>query len=427
MEEQTRPTGQARPARLIGRVAVVLSALVLVGLGVLLVRRLKVKHPVCGPDVPCPDSAYKAEDSLGKGEVLAGVLTRWCFSQDCISSVYAALAKTDFNFRRMAAGDKVTFTYRGLTVTGVTYGKDPVTLYQVRFDSAGTSAVKETRAVDTVRTVVRGAIKGSLWNSMIDMGETPALVVNYAEILSYEVDFLTEVMEGDSFELLVDRCLVDSQFYKDGRVYAVHFKGQAGNYYGFYYRSPSGHWDYYNEKGQSLRKTVLRSPLQFAKVTSYFGRRFHPILRTWRQHTGIDYGAPTGTPVSAIADGTVVMARRNGGYGNFVQVRHAGGLVSCYGHLSRYGAGVRVGRSVRQGQTVGYVGMTGLATGPHLHFEVRQGGKPVNPLKVIPPRAEPVANRSMPEFNALKASYLADLTRLAGPVVAAVDSAAPAH
>jgi murein DD-endopeptidase MepM/ murein hydrolase activator NlpD len=121
------------------------------------------------------------------------------------------------------------------------------------------------------------------------------------------------------------------------------------------------------------------------------------------------------------------MARWNGGYGNFVQIRHSGGLVSCYGHLSRYGAGVKAGRSVRQGQTVGYVGSTGLSTGPHLHFEVRQGGKAVNPLKVIPPRAEPVAKRNMPEFNALKASYLADLVRPAGPIVAAADSVAPAR
>ena len=419
--------GPVKRSGLVGRVAAVLLGLAVIAVGVLVVRRLATKHPVCGPPVPSADSTYVAEDSLGKDEVLTNVLARWCLPQTRVSDVHAALAKTDFNFRNMRPGDVVALAYQGLDLVGITYRRDPVTSYNVRFDSAGTTAAKETRPVDTVRAVVRGTIKGSLWNSMIELGETPALVVNFAEVLSYEVDFLTEVIEGDSFEMLLDKCYVDSTFYKDGRVYAVHYKGQAGNYYGFYYRSPSGHWDFYNEKGQSLRKTVLRSPLQFAKVTSYFGRRFHPILRTWRQHTGIDYGAPTGTPVSAIADGTVTMARRNGGYGNFVQIRHAGGLISCYGHLSRYGAGIRSGRNVRQGQTVGYVGMTGLATGPHLHFEVRQGGKPVNPLKVIPPRAEPVARKNMPEFNALKASYLADLTRPAGPIVAATDSVAPAH
>jgi len=401
--------------------------LVLLGVGLLVVRRLTVKRPVCGPEVPCSDSVCTAQDSLGRGEVLAAVLSRWCFTQERTSDVHAALAKTDFNFRRMAAGDKVTFTYQGLALTGLTYSKDLVTSYSVRFDSSGTSAFKETKPVDTTRVVVRGAIKGSLWKSMIDMGETPALIVNFAEILSYEVDFLTEVSEGDSFEILLDKYYVDSSFYREGRVYAVHFKGQAGNYSGFYCRSSSGHSDFYNEKGQSLRKSVLRSPLRFINVTSRFGMRFHPIRRVYRQHQGVDYGAPTGTPVSAIADGAVTIARRLGGYGNLVEVKHASGLSSRYGHLSRYGAGIRGGRRVRQGQTVGYVGMTGDATGPHLHFEVRQGGKPVNPLKVIPPRAEPVAKKNMPEFNALKASYLADLAKPSGPVVAEVDSARPTH
>ncbi len=405
----------------------ILLGLAVIAAGVLVVRHLTAKRPVCGPEIPLSDSTYVGSDSLGKGEMLARVLARWCLPQARINEVYAALAKTDFNFRNMRAGDLVSCVYQGLDLTGITYRKDLVTSYNVRFDSTGTTATKEVRPVDTVRVVVRGAIKGSLWNSMTELGETPGLVVNFAGILSYDVDFLTETNEGDSFEILLDKYYVDTSFYRDGKVYAVHYKGQAGNFYGFYYRSPSGHYDFYNEKGQSLRKTVLRSPLTFANVTSRFGMRFHPITRTWRQHTGIDYGAPTGTPVSAIADGTVTMARWNGGYGNFVQIRHAGGLVSCYGHLSRYGAGVKSGRSVRQGQTVGYVGTTGMSTGSHLHFEVRQSGKPVNPLKVIPPRAEPVASKSMPEFKLLKASYLTDLARPAGPVVAAVDSVAPAH
>ena len=422
MEQQVGPVGPVRRVGLVGLAAVVLLALAVVAVGLLVVRRLTVKHPVCGPPVPNSDSTYVAEDSLGKGEMLAGVLARWCLPQSRINEVYAALAKTDFNFRNMRAGDVVSYVYQGLDLTGITYRKDLVTSYNVRIDSAGTTAAREVKSVDTVRVVVRGAIKGSLWNTLVEAGETPGLVVDFAGVLSYDVDFLTETSEGDSFEILLDKYYVDSSFYRDGQVYAVHYKGKAGNYYGFYYRSPSGHNDFYNEKGQSLRKTVLRSPLTFANVTSQFGMRFHPISRVWREHHGVDYGAPIGTPVSAIADGTVMMARWNDGYGNFVQIRHSGGLVSCYGHLSRYGAGVQAGRGVRQGQTVGYVGSTGLSTGPHLHFEVRQNGTPVNPLKVIPPRAEPVAGRNMPEFNALRASYLADLARPAGPVVAVPDS-----
>lgn len=338
------------------------------------------------------------------------VLQRWCLPKPRIDSVYAALGRTDFQFRSMRPGDSVTFLYRGLRLAGLTYHKSVVTEYRVAWDTAGMlSAAKETRTVDTVRSVVRGTIRGSLWNTLVEMGERPSLIANYAEILSYEIDFLTEVNEGDSFEILLDKYYVGSIYYREGRIYAVSYRGRTGDYDGFYYKTPSGHWDYYNHKGQSLRKTVLRSPLQFAKVTSYFGMRLHPIVRAYREHHGVDYGAPTGTPVSAIADGTVTMARWNNGYGNYVEMRHSGGLVSGYGHLSRFGAGVKTGRSVRQGQTVGYVGSTGMSTGPHLHFQIKQNGKYVNPLKVIPPRAEPVPQKLMADFQATRDAYLAAL------------------
>jgi murein DD-endopeptidase MepM/ murein hydrolase activator NlpD len=398
---------------------VVAGCVLLVG-GFFVARTAVRPRPACGPDLPCADSSYSAQDSLAGKELLASVLARWSIPAELINQTYSALARTEFNFRNMKPGEKVTLQYRGLSLTGLEYHKDLVTSYAVTFDSSGATAERKTRPVDTLRAVVRGVIKGSLWTSMIEQGELPALVVQFAEILSYEVDFLTECNEGDSFELLLDRCYVDSAFYRNGRIHAVHYRGQTGNFYGFYFRAPNGHWDYYNEKGQSLRKTVLRSPLTFAKVTSHFGNRFHPILRTYRRHHGVDYGAPTGTPVSAIADGTVTKARWSGGYGNLVEIRHSGGLVSRYGHLSRYGPGIRSGRSIRQGQTVGYVGSTGLATGPHLHFEVHQGGRPVNPLKVIPPRAEPVAKKDMPEFERLKAGYLAQLQGPVGPVHPAV-------
>ena len=274
MGPEVGPVGPVRPVRrpsVVGPVCVALVVLAVTGAGFLLVRRLTVKHPVCGPLVPSPDSTYVAEDSLGKGEVLAGALARWCLTQDRISGIHSALAKTDFNFRNMRPGDGVVFVYRGLNLVEVSYRKDMVTSYSVQFDSGDATAAKEVKPVDTVRVVVRGAIKGSLWNTMVEMGETPGLVVNFAEILSYEVDFLTEVNEGDSFEILLDKYYVDASFYRDGQVRAVHYKGRAGNYFGFYYRSPSGHYDFYNEKGQSLRKSVLRSPLTFANVTSRFG------------------------------------------------------------------------------------------------------------------------------------------------------------
>lgn len=391
-----------------------------VALAVLLVVLGSRPKPKCGPELPHPDSTSFGGDVLRGKDVLATVLARWCLPRGRIDSIHAALAKTDFGFGSMKPGDSVTFEYRGLRLAALLYHKDLASGYRVEFDSGGAiSAGKFVRPVDTVRAVVRGRIKGSLWNTLLESGERPSLVVSFAEILSYEIDFLTETSEGDSFEILADKYYVGSTFWREGRIHAVHYKGRAGEYYGFYFRTPTGHWDYYNEKGQSLRKTVLRSPLTFANVTSHFGMRVHPISRVYRMHHGVDYGAPTGTPVAAIADGTVTMAGWNNGWGNFVEIRHSGGLVSGYGHLSRYGPGMKAGRRVRQGQTVGYVGSTGVSTGPHLHFQIKQNGRFVNPLKVIPPRAEPVPQKLMAEFKAAAASYRAQLA----PAPAAADTA----
>ncbi|MBM3314368.1 M23 family metallopeptidase [candidate division WOR-3 bacterium] len=393
------------------RLAVAAGVLALAAGAVLLRAKLRPR-PRCGPELPHPESSYYGGDVLRPGEVLAAVLDRWCLPQSSIDSVYAALATTDFPFRSMRPGDSVSFRYQGVSLVSLRYFKDLANGYDVTWDSNGAAAAgRFARPVDTIRTAVRGRVSGSLWNTLTQMGERPALVVAFAEILSYEVDFLTETNEGDSFEMVVDRYYVESTYFREGRVHAVHYQGQTGNYHGFYYETPSGHRDYYNERGQSLRKTVLRSPLQFAKVTSHFGMRLHPIHRVYRRHQGVDYGAPTGTPVSAIADGSVTFAGWRGGYGRLVELRHSGGLSSRYGHLSAFGPGIRAGRRVRQGQTVGSVGLTGDATGPHLHFEIRRNGNPVNPLRVIPPRAEPVPTRLMADFRQVKDACLAALSQ----------------
>ncbi len=371
----------------------------------------------CGPQVPSAESLYYGGDVLKKDELLAGALQRWCIPADQINSIYTALGKTDFNFRRMKPGDSITFYYQGLNLNGIDYHPNPVISYEVRFDTSGSAHAQKTiLPIDTVKCAIKGTIENSLWHSLLQLGGTPELVVEFAEILRYDIDFFTECNNGDTFELLADRLEVEGRFYRFGRVYAVHYKSRTENVYGFYFSDPSGHWDYYNDKGQSLRKTILRSPLSFARVSSYFGMRFHPILRIVRPHQGVDYVAPKGTPVSAIADGVVAMARWNGGYGKMVEIKHSGGLVSRYGHLSGYGPGIKVGRKVHQGATVGYVGATGLATGPHLHFEIRQNGKPVNPLKVIPPRAEPVPAKYLAEFQRTRDGYLNLLKKLTVPI-----------
>ncbi|NPV14244.1 M23 family metallopeptidase [candidate division WOR-3 bacterium] len=397
----------AKTAKPLSRWLLLIPIISAATIALFLFRVKRPPAPVCGPELPNPDSIYHTGATLDKNEVLAQLLRRFCLTETTINTIYAALRRTDFDFRKMKPGDSVSFYYQGLNLARVDYHPNLITTYEVSLDSAGNAtAQKIIKPVDTVKCIFTGTIENSLWNSLLKIGGTPELVVNFAEILRYDIDFFTECNNGDTFELLVDQLNVDGKTYGYGRIYAVHYKSKTENVYGFYFKDPSGRWDYYNEKGQSLRKTVLRSPLSFAKVSSYFGMRFHPILRIYRPHQGVDYVAPRGTPVSAIADGTVIRARWCGGYGHLVEIKHSGGLVSRYGHLSKYGPGIKEGRFVRQGATVGYVGATGLATGPHLHFEIRKGGKPVNPLKVIPPRAEPVAKKYLQLFNETKDYYL---------------------
>ncbi|MGQ9678203.1 MAG: peptidoglycan DD-metalloendopeptidase family protein [bacterium] len=391
---------------------IIISALfILLIFSLLLFKKGRNPPLICGPELPLPDSIFSTGAVLEKGEVLTQLLKRYCIADPTINTIYTALHNTDFNFRNMKAGDSVTLYYHGLNLAEIEYHPNLITTYKVYLDSGGTFAQKITKPVDTVKCVFAGTIENSLWNSLLKISGTPALVVEFAEILRYDIDFFTECNDGDTFELLVDKLTVEGKLYRYGRIYAVHFRSKTKNVYGFYFPTPSGHWDYYNERGQSLRKAVLRSPLSYAKVSSHFGMRFHPILRIYRPHQGVDYVAPRGTPVSAVADGTITKARWANGYGNLVEIKHSGGLISRYGHLSGYGPRIKEGKFVRQGATVGYVGATGLATGPHLHFEIRQGGKPVDPLKVIPPRAEPVPRNYIEMFNKTKDEYLAIIKR----------------
>ncbi|MGQ9707866.1 MAG: hypothetical protein ACUVUR_03195, partial [bacterium] len=212
-------------------------ALIVIALSVIIA--LPRPHPViipCGPEFPHLESTYYGTDVLRKGEILSELLSRWCIPEDKIKAVYAALQRTGFNFRRMKQGDSVLLIYQGLVLNGIDYHPNPVTSYRVRFDSQNYAlAQKVTLPVDTVKCVIRGMIENSLWNSLIQLGGTPQLVIEFAEILRYDIDFFTECNNGDTFELLVDRLEVQGRFYHYGRVYAVHYQSKRENVYGFYY------------------------------------------------------------------------------------------------------------------------------------------------------------------------------------------------
>ncbi|HZH03848.1 MAG TPA: M23 family metallopeptidase, partial [Myxococcaceae bacterium] len=238
-----------------------------------------------------------------------------------------------------------------------------------------------------------------------------------ADVFAWDVDFYQDVRKGDRARAVVEKIFVKGRLIRYGDVLAARYQGElVGDKRIFRYRLPDGTQSFFREDGSSARKTFLKSPLKYANVTSRFGSRFHPVLKYLKNHNGVDYGTPVGTPVWAVSDGTVTQAGYAGGNGHRVCVRHANGFETCYLHLSRYGAGVRAGARVSQKQVIAYSGNTGLSTGPHLHFAMLRGGKFVNPLNQNFPRAEPLPVELKADFAAVTAPLHA---RLDGDPVAA--------
>ncbi len=239
---------------------------------------------------------------------------------------------------------------------------------------------------------LEGTITDNLFRTVADMGEQPQMALSIAKIFGWEVNFIRDIRQGDSFSILVEKLYRDGEFKAYGKTLGSTFTNVGKTYEAYLFYDISGKDSFYNLKGENLKKTLLQAPLSITRVTSgYTKSRKHPILNVYRPHLGIDYGAPTGTPVKAVGDGVVTKKGWVGGYGYQVIVRHDGGLESMYSHLSRFARGLKKGTKVRQGEVIAYVGSTGLSTGPHLDFRLRQNGKFINPATAINPRSGPVA------------------------------------
>ncbi|MDX1669282.1 MAG: peptidoglycan DD-metalloendopeptidase family protein [Limnobacter sp.] len=245
-----------------------------------------------------------------------------------------------------------------------------------------------------------GRIESSLFGAADSADLPESVAIKMAEIYSSQIDFHRELREGDQFRVVYEQLSLDGEPVGSGRVLAVDFVNDGRSHKAFYFESPQGKTGYYDEKGMSLRSTFLRSPLKFSRISSGFSkRRFHPIQGRWKAHNGVDYAAPTGTPIHATANGRVELVGRKGGYGNVVYLKHNNGYSTRYAHMSRFARGLRNGDRVEQGDIIGYVGATGWATGPHLHYEFRVNESPRDPLTIKLARlAEPLTREEMTQF-----------------------------
>jgi murein DD-endopeptidase MepM/ murein hydrolase activator NlpD len=248
--------------------------------------------------------------------------------------------------------------------------------------------------------VANGVIAGSLYESAERMGATPAITAGVVRLFAHKLDFQRDLDTGDAFRLVFDRKVTES-----GRTIAAGDLEYAELHGVKFYRfvRADGDTEYFDEFGKNIKGFLLRTPIDGARITSLFGMRRHPVLGFTRAHQGIDFGAGSGTPIVAAGDGVVLEARRWGGYGNWLRIRHTGGWDTGYGHISRYAKGVHPGMRVRQGQVVAYVGSTGLATGPHLHYEVWKNGHRENPIGAKIPQGTVLAGGELTRFKAQKA------------------------
>ena len=272
------------------------------------------------------------------------------------------------------------------------------------------TATRETPAAETRLTLRAGEIESSLFAAADDAGVPDSVTSALSDIFAGEIDFYHDLRRGDRFAVLYETLYVDGEPAGTGRVLAAEFENRGSMLRAFMWQGPDGNVGYYNENGRSSRNAFLRSPVEFSRITSgYTQARLNPVLHTMRAHKGTDFAAPIGTPVRATADGVVNFAGDQTGYGNVIMLQHDGRYSTVYAHLSRFASGVRSGARVRQGDTIGYVGQTGWATGPHLHYELRVDGEPRNAMTVALPIATPVPDDERPAFAAAIAPLAGEL------------------
>jgi murein DD-endopeptidase MepM/ murein hydrolase activator NlpD len=358
------------------------------------------------PPPPPPDRIIAGR--ISKGQNLSSALRAQDLPKDLVEVICRHL-KSVINLRRINPGDsfEVRLSPQGHFLN-LTYTAGPLDIYQLSLTPGGEwIAAKKEVPVDQYWDRVSGEISFSLFEAMDQLGEKDSLIMDFADIFAWEIDFHVDPQPGDRFRMVVEKYFTRDVFVRYGRILYAEYQREGRTHQAVYFEEHGKRGDYFTPQGESLRKALLRSPLKFTRISSGYSRsRRHPILGGYRPHLGVDYAAPQGTPVWAVAEGTVVSCGWNGGYGKQVVIRHAKGYQSMYGHLSGYGPGISKGKAVHQKQIIGYVGSTGVSTGPHLDFRLTQNGVHRNPLREISPRAPALSRDQMPEFQKTLAPLL---------------------
>jgi murein DD-endopeptidase MepM/ murein hydrolase activator NlpD len=319
-------------------------------------------------------------------------------------------------------GDTITLVHDAGVVMTLTRRISETEILTVSREKEGFVATVASTPLEIKQTRASGVIDSSLFVAARAAGVGPELIMRLAnDIFGWKIDFALEIQPGDRFDIVYEQKFRDGEYIGEGRILAAGFVNGGTSHRAVYFESADGKiTGYFGPDGRSMRRQFLRAPLDFTRISSNFDpRRRHPLLNTIRAHRGVDYAAPAGTIIKAAGDGRVGFAGTQGGYGRVVILEHGGGITTLYGHMSRFAKGMRNGQRVGQGETIGYVGSTGAATGPHLHYEYRLHGVHKNPRTVPLPDAAPIPIAYMPEFQTRSGTLLAELDRARSPSVVA--------
>jgi murein DD-endopeptidase MepM/ murein hydrolase activator NlpD len=387
-----------RPAFLIALIAVLGGAGILLAVPSIFPSPDPLPPAAAGPlSCPVPTPVVR-EGRVRQGDTLFAILRAGGVPEE--DATRAARARADGrDLARVVTGRPYRFLLEGSRVAEYQYEPDGTRLLRLIFAPGGPVASMEAIPVTVVPVAVKGVIEDNLFGAIEGAGEDPALALDLSEVFAWQVDFFRDIRKGDSFNVLVEKVLRDGRFLRYGDILAAEFVNGGRRFTAFSWTDASGRRDYFDEGGASLRKEFLKAPLRFRRISSSFSyRRRHPVTRTVRAHLGTDYAAPVGTPVRAIGDGRVTEKRADSANGRMIKLRHNGTYSSAYAHLNSWAAGLGVGSAVRQGDIIGFVGSSGLSTGPHLHFVLYRNGQMVDSRRAEAPPAAALAEAEREGF-----------------------------
>ena len=383
-------------------------------IGIFLIYDAGVEQETVSPEIisntilfptPNPSSIQtKIIHIVEKGENLSLIFEKYKVS---LNNTYQIFKKDKSNeIKNILPNDRLEFLSTGGKLQEILIHKGPLLSYHIEL-SPKIIIKRSDKKPELINSFKTGLIESSFYLAGLNNDIPESVIMDLAYIFGWDIDFVFDIRAGDRFKILYETPFVDGQQIENGSILFAEFYNQNNRYTAIRHKGKNKKWEYFNEHGGSLEKAFLRAPLDFAYVSSHFNpNRRHPILNTIRAHNGVDYAAKRGTPIRSTGEGVIQSAGWKSGYGRTIVIRHGGEITTLYAHLDKYHPSISKGMKISQGQTIGYVGDSGLATAPHLHYEFRIGEKRTDPLKVSLPSASPIDKSNMDQFQVLRNNYI---------------------